>query len=98
MRALKKPDTAIIDGHRIYYNYIRPHTALNRKTSAEVVKITVELSGNKWQDLIQNASKEKQDTTKKAKNRGFQCPLIGVSCIFRAKFTRSCRWYSTLNL
>ena len=28
MRAIKKTDTAIIDGQRIYYNYIRPHMAL----------------------------------------------------------------------
>jgi transposase len=58
MRAIKKRDSAFIEGQRIYYNYIRPHTALNGKTPAEVAKISVDSFDNKWQALIQNASKE----------------------------------------
>jgi hypothetical protein len=59
MRAIKKPDTSVIDGQRIYYNYIRPHTALNGKTPAEAAGIELNLTGNKWESLIRKATKEK---------------------------------------
>lgn len=37
MRGLDNEDSAqtIVDGMRIYYNFIRPHMALNGKTPAE---------------------------------------------------------------
>ncbi|MCJ7504844.1 transposase [Candidatus Bathyarchaeota archaeon] len=56
MRAFKNPDCVIIEGQRIYYNHIRPHTALNGKTPAEVFGIKIE-GKNKWLTLIQNAAK-----------------------------------------
>jgi len=57
MRGLDNEDSAqtIIDGKRIYYNYIRPHQGLNGKTPSEACGITVE-GKNKWITLIQNAS------------------------------------------
>jgi len=55
MRAIKKPDSAIIEGQRIYYNHIRPHQALNGKTPAEACGIGTE-GENKWLTLIRNAS------------------------------------------
>ena len=57
MRGLDHEDSAqiMIDGFRIYYNFIRPHMALNGKTPAEKCGITVE-GMNKWMTLIQNAS------------------------------------------
>jgi len=57
MRAVKKPNSAIIEGQRIYYNHIRPHQALNGKTPAEVAGIATR-GENKWLTLIQNATKE----------------------------------------
>jgi putative transposase len=57
MRAIKKPDTSIIEGQRIYYNYIRPHMGLNGKTPAEAAGIDLELNRNKWESLIKKASK-----------------------------------------
>jgi len=55
MRAIKKPDSPIIEGQRIYYNHIRPHQALNGKTPAEACGIKVK-GENKWLTLIQNAT------------------------------------------
>jgi len=57
MRGLDNEDSAqaIVDGMRIYNNFIRPHMALNGKTPAEACGITVE-GKNKWITLIQNAS------------------------------------------
>lgn len=55
MRGLKKTDSSIIDGQRIYYNHIRPHTALGGKTPAEAAGIKTE-GKNKWMTLIQNAN------------------------------------------
>jgi putative transposase len=56
MRGLKKRRTPIIDGFQEYYNYIRPHMALDGKTPAEMCGIKVE-GENKWLTLIQNAKR-----------------------------------------
>jgi len=69
MRGLDTDETAqkMMDANRIYYNFLRPHTALNGKTPAEKAGIDLQLEGNKWKDLIQKAktpkviSEEKQD-------------------------------------
>jgi len=58
MRGLEDELTAqtIIDGFRIYYNFIRPHMALNGKTPAKVANIDLNLEGNKWMQLIKKAN------------------------------------------
>jgi len=55
MRTLEKPDTPILLGMRIYHNFVKPHMALNGKTSAEAAGIKVQ-GDNEWLTLIQNAS------------------------------------------
>jgi len=57
MRAIKKPDTSIIDGQRLYYNYMRPHMALDGKTPAEAAGINLDLGANKWEAIIKKASR-----------------------------------------
>jgi len=57
-RGLKKMDTPIIEGYRIYHNYVRPHMALEGKTPADMAGIKIE-GENKWITLIQNSSKNK---------------------------------------
>ncbi|MDE2589951.1 MAG: DDE-type integrase/transposase/recombinase, partial [Patescibacteria group bacterium] len=56
MRGLKRDDSSIIDGYRIYHNFVRPHQGLDGKTPADIASITVE-GQNKWLTIIQNASK-----------------------------------------
>jgi transposase-like protein/DNA-directed RNA polymerase subunit M/transcription elongation factor TFIIS len=56
MRAIKKPDSPFIDGQRIYYNYLRPHTALEGKTPAEAAGIRLELDENRWESLIRKTA------------------------------------------
>ena len=55
VRSLKKDDSAILDGYRIFHNYIRPHMALEEKTPAEVAGISVK-GNDKWLTIIRNAS------------------------------------------
>jgi putative transposase len=57
MRGLKSEITAktMIEGYRAYYNFIRPHQALNGKTPAEMANIDLELGRNKWMGLIKTA-------------------------------------------
>jgi len=57
LRGLKKKDTPILEGYKIYHNYIRGHEGLDGKTPAEACGIKVE-GNNKWLTLIQNASKK----------------------------------------
>jgi transposase-like protein len=54
MRGLKIEDTPIIDGNRIYYNFIKPHENLNGKTPSEEAGITIEGS-NKWLTLMKKS-------------------------------------------
>jgi putative transposase len=65
MRAIKKPDSAFIDGQRIYYDYLRPHTALDGKTPAQAAGIELNLEENKWKSLISQSAKEKADNNPK---------------------------------
>jgi putative transposase len=60
-RALDNKDSAqtIMDGNRIYYNFIRPHMSLNGKTPAEVAGINFDLEVNKWISLIRLATNSK---------------------------------------
>lgn len=54
MRAIKKPDSPVIDGYRIYYNFIRPHMAFCGRTPSEMAKFRP-LIGNKWLHLIRES-------------------------------------------
>jgi transposase-like protein len=57
MRGLDTDETAqrMMDAHRIYYNYLRPHQALDGKTPAERAGVDLQLEGNKWEELIKKA-------------------------------------------
>jgi len=59
MRGLDHDESAqkLIDGKRFYYNFIRPHQALNGKTPAEAAGINLNLGDNKWLELIRKARK-----------------------------------------
>ena len=57
-RGLKKMDTSILGGMRVYYNYTKKHGALQGRTPAEASTITVD-GQNKWKTIIQNASLNK---------------------------------------
>jgi transposase InsO family protein len=59
MRGIKMPDTATLDGQRVYYNHIRPHQGLNGKTPAQAAGINLELDENKWLSLIRKAVAQK---------------------------------------
>ena len=54
-RGLKRKDSPIIDGMKVYYNYVKKHSGIDGKRLSEEAKIIVE-GRNKWQTLIQNAS------------------------------------------
>jgi len=60
MRTLKRADSPILSGYRIYHNYVRPHEALDGKTPSEVAGIKIE-GRDKWLTLIQNASRSKHN-------------------------------------
>jgi transposase-like protein len=59
MRGLKIDTTPIVEGHRLYYNFIKPHEALNGKTPSEEAGIIIE-GNNKWLTLIKKAIKYKK--------------------------------------
>ena len=58
MRGIKSMKTPIFPGNKIYYNFIRPHSALKRKTPAEATGIGVD-GENKWMELLRRSLKGK---------------------------------------
>jgi len=58
MRGLDAEHSAqtMMDGMRVYYNFIRSHTALGDRTPSEKAGIA-ELSKARWLDLIKSASR-----------------------------------------
>ena len=49
-------ESATLDGQRVYYNHIRPHTALDGKTPAEAAGIKLDLGENRWESLIKKTA------------------------------------------
>lgn len=60
-RGLKKMDTPILDGMKVYYNFTKKHGALKGKTPSESALIKVD-GKNRWKTMIQNASLYKQNS------------------------------------
>ena len=56
-RGWKTHKSPIVEGQRIYYNFIKPHQALDGKTPAEKTSIRVK-EGNKWIGLLKSSIKE----------------------------------------
>jgi transposase-like protein len=54
MRGMKIDETPLVEGHRLYYNFIKPHEALNGKTPSEEAGIIVE-GKDKWLTLMHKA-------------------------------------------
>lgn len=62
MRSLKnKEENQVIDGWRIYYNFIRPHQSLNGKTPAEMAGLDLNLERNKWLSLIKKSVSDSEN-------------------------------------
>jgi transposase-like protein len=61
MRHLKKAHSAekVFKGFRAYYNYLRPHMALENHTPAEMAAVPIQLGTNLWLDLIRQAARHR---------------------------------------
>ena len=59
MRHLKRAQSAekILKGFRVYYNFLRPHMALENHTPAQTAAVPIRLGTNRWLDLIRQAAR-----------------------------------------
>ena len=55
-RGWKNPKSAIAEGQRIYYNFVKPHQALDGKTPAEKVGVSVN-NKDRWMNLLKSKNK-----------------------------------------
>ena len=64
MRGLNDSESAnnVVDGLRLAYNFMRPHSALNGRTPAEAAGLPSLGDGNRWKTLIQNSVEAKERT------------------------------------
>jgi putative transposase len=78
MRGLNKQETAqdLVDAMRIYYNFIRPHMALENKTPAETAGIKLPLGENKVESLMRLAALNTNDI---AQLLGFRINKVRVT-------------------
>lgn len=49
-------------GHQLYYNFIRPHQALNNYTPAHFANIYLDLGDKKWEKLIMQSVKHEKNS------------------------------------
>ena len=69
-RGLKREDSAILAGLRLYHNHVRPHQGLPGKTTpGEAAGIRIE-GDNKWKTIIQNAAKQRDTESRRADEDG----------------------------
>ena len=69
-RGLKREDSTILTGLRLYHNHVRPHQGLPGKaTPGEAAGIRIE-GDNKWKTMIQNAAKQRDAENKRAGEDG----------------------------
>lgn len=54
-RGLKKEDSPVFSGIKLYHNYVRPHMGLDGQTPADKAGIIIK-GDDKWRTLIENAS------------------------------------------
>ena len=53
-RGIPNPHSPLITGFFVYYNFVRPHSSLNRRTPAEAASIIIH-GVDKWRTVIGNA-------------------------------------------
>ena len=69
-RGLKREDSAILTGLRLYHNHVRPHQGLPGKTTpGEAAGIRID-GDNKWKTIIQNAAKQRDAESKRTDEDG----------------------------
>ena len=56
MRGFRTDVTPIVEGHRLYYNVLRPHMGIDNRTLAEMAGLDLELGRNKIQNLIKQSA------------------------------------------
>ena len=70
VRGLKKENSAILTGLRLYHNHVRPHQGLpGNITPGEAAGIRIE-GDNKWKTIIQNAAKQRDAESRRADEDG----------------------------
>jgi len=52
LRGLKKENSPIINGYRIYYNFIRPHESLDGRTPSQMAELDFGHGEEAWMKLI----------------------------------------------
>ncbi len=60
-RGLKRMDTPLSEGMKVYYNFTKKHEALQGRTPAEASMVEID-GKNKWKTIIQNASLHKENS------------------------------------
>ncbi len=69
VRGFKKGNNILTDSYRTYYNFVRPHQALDGKTPSEVADISLDLGNNRWNGLLKCSMENKPIAKRKPRSR-----------------------------
>jgi putative transposase len=71
MRGFDTDPTAneTMQGYRLYYNFIRPHMALNGLTPAQAANLELGLGQNRWKSMITQSTDSRSSSSKDTENK-----------------------------
>ncbi len=59
-RGLKDQYSPFVKGHKLYYNFIKPHESLFDRTPAEIAWIDIDIKDKKWNNLLLKSIKNER--------------------------------------
>ena len=71
MRGFDSDPTAneTMQGYRLYYNFLRPHMALDGLTPAQAANLDLELGQNRWKSMIAQSTENRSCPPKETENK-----------------------------
>ncbi|MGA2790065.1 MAG: IS6 family transposase [Candidatus Bathyarchaeia archaeon] len=87
MRAFDNDPTAneTMQGYRLYYNFIRPHMALDGQTPAQAANLNLGLGRNRWKSMITQSTENRSSPPKETENKAKYRKRAAIGVVRRYK-------------
>jgi len=87
MRGFDTDPTAneTMQGYRLYYNFIRPHMALDGQTPAQAANLELGLGQNRWKSMITQSTENRSSPPKETENKAKYRKRAAIGVVRRYK-------------
>jgi putative transposase len=87
MRGFDTDPTAsqTMQGYRLYYNFIRPHMALDGQTPAQAANLDLQLGQNRWESMIAKSASKSTNPPRKTDNKAKYRKRAAIGMVRRYK-------------